>query len=43
LFEKRAHLLKEGCSENRIMRVLEAYSYNTEEEGWYDFNTNFFW
>ena len=32
-------LLKEGCFDNRIiMRFLKAYSYNTEEEGWYDYS-----
>jgi hypothetical protein len=41
LFEKRVHLLKEGCSENRIMGLLEAYSYNTEEEGWWNYYNNY--
>lgn len=33
LFEKRAYLKRQGCSSNRIMRLLEAYSYNTDDKG----------
>jgi len=33
LWEMYAKLRREGCSDDRIMKLLEKYSYNTEDEG----------